>query len=145
MIVLDTNVVSEFMRPDPDAAVLSWIDGLPRREIWTTSITVAEIAAGIALLPGGQRRARLESGLQQALRGFDDRILTFTTSAALRYGAIVGERVRAGRPISIADAQIASIVTLVQATLATRNTKDFEGTGAVTLDPWDDSKRDAQR
>lgn len=137
MIILDTNVISEFMRPIPDAGVLAWIDGLPRGEIWTTSITVAEIAAGISMLPRGQRRTRLESGLQQALRGFDERILSFNTTAALQYGRIVGERIRLGRPISIADAQIAAIAVHAQATVATRNIKDFDGTEVVVFDPWD--------
>lgn len=137
MIILDTNVVSEFMRPKPDAPVLAWLDGMPRGEIWTTSITVAELAAGIAALPSGRRRDRLESGFGHALRGFDGRILDFTAASALQYGAIVSKRSRLGRPISIADAQIAAISTQSQSTLATRNTRDFEGTDVVVFDPWD--------
>lgn len=136
MIILDTNVVSEFMRPQPDASVLAWLDSIPRGAIWTTSITFAELAAGIAALPAGQRRARLERGLDEALRGFEDRILGFTTTTALRYGAVTGRRARLGRPISIADAQIAAICLEAGATLATRNSKDFDGTDVDIIDPW---------
>lgn len=136
MIVLDTNVVSEFMRPRPDASVIAWLDSIPRSEIWTTSITIAELAAGIAVLPAGQRRTGLKKGLDQALRGFEDRILGFATVAALQYGAVISRRARLGRPISIADAQIAAIVIESGATLATRNIKDFDGTEAVVIDPW---------
>lgn len=137
MIVLDTNVVSEFMRPSPDAAVLAWLDGIPRGEVWTTSVTVAEIAAGIAGLPEGKQRTRLQSGFITALRGFDDRILAFTAFTALKYGEIIGHRNRLGRPISIADAQIASIAEHAQATLATRNTRDFDGIDITVVNPWD--------
>ncbi|MEW1962945.1 type II toxin-antitoxin system VapC family toxin [Microbacterium sp. NPDC077644] len=137
MIVLDTNVVSEFMRPSPDATVLAWLDGIPRGEVWTTSVTVAEIAAGIAGLPEGKQRTRLQSGFITALRGFDDRILAFTAVAALKYGEIIGHRNRLGRPISIADAQIASIAEHAQATLATRNTRDFDGIDVTVINPWD--------
>lgn len=137
MIVLDTNVVSEFMRPQPNASVLAWLDSIPRSEIWTTSITVAELAAGIAVLPAGQRRTRLEKGFTQSLRGFDDRILGFTTVAALRYGSVISTRARLGRPISIADAQITAITLESGGTLATRNTKDFDGTELIVIDPWD--------
>lgn len=136
MIVLDTNIVSEFMRPDPAPSALAWLNSIPRGDIWTTSITVAEIAAGIAMLPGGRRRTQLASGFQKATQGFDERILSFTPAAAMQYGTIVGERTRAGRPISIADAQIAAIVKQAQATLATRNTKDFHGTDVEVIDPW---------
>ena len=97
---------------------------------------VAELAAGIAALPARQRRARLENGLDEALRGFEDRILGFTTSTALRYGVVVNKRVRIGRPISITDAQIAAISLEAGAMLATRNTKDFDGTDVSVIDPW---------
>ena len=136
MIVLDTNIVSEFMRADPAPSALAWLNSIPRGDIWTTSITVAEIAAGIAMLPGGRRRTQLASGFQKATQGFDERILSFTPAAAMQYGTIVGKRTRAGRPISIADAQIAAIVKQAQATLATRNTKDFHGTDVEVIDPW---------
>lgn len=145
MIILDTNVVSEFMRPAPDVGVTSWLDSLTRGEIWTTSITVAELAAGIGMLPNGQRRDRLDDALREALHGFGDRILSFTPRTALAYGPIVGTCHQAGRPISIADAQIAAIVATGGATLATRNVKDFDGTGIAVFNPWaSDASPDAQ-
>ena len=136
MIVLDTNVISEFMRPDPSPAVTAWLNAIPRGEIWTTSITVGELAAGIAMLPAGKRRTRLDEAFAVALQGFDTRILSFTPAAALRYGTVVAKRAETGCPISIADAQIAAVVHHAGATLATRNVTDFEATGVRVLDPW---------
>jgi len=136
VIILDTNVVSEFMRANPHAGVIAWADDVPRDELWTSSTTVAEISAGIALLPAGQRKDRLVEGLQQMLALFDGRILPFGTGAALHYGAIIDSRSRAGRPISVADAQIAAIARESGAILATRNTSDFEGVGVELIDPW---------
>ncbi|WP_417512346.1 type II toxin-antitoxin system VapC family toxin [Microbacterium sp.] len=137
MIVLDTNVVSEVMRAEPNSDVVAWLDGLPRGEIWTTTITVGEIAAGIALLPAGIRRTQLADAFHLALDGFDDRILPFTTATALGYGAVIAARTAAGSPISIADAQIAAIVVGSDGTLATRNLSDFVGTGVDLVNPWD--------
>ena len=136
MIVLDTNVVSELMRAEPSPDVIAWLDNFPRDEIWSTSIVVAEIAAGIALLPGGNRRNRLADAFRRALDGFDGRILPFTAVTALGYGDIVAARTAAGRPISIADAQIAAIVAGCGGTIATRNVRDFEGTGIQLVNPW---------
>jgi predicted nucleic acid-binding protein len=136
MIVLDTNVLSELMQPEPHPAVISWLDSLPRSEICTSAITVAEIAAGIAVLPKGRRRARLEHSAGAMLEAFAGRILPFTARAALRYGAIIGARKDRGRPISVADAEIAAIAVDCSGTVATRNTEDFEGTGARIINPW---------
>lgn len=136
MIILDTNVVSEFMRPTPESTVVGWMDDLPRDEVWTTSITVAEISAGIATLPNGVRRKRLIDAFRIAIAGFDERILSFTAHIAMEYGTIVGTRVRAGRPISVPDAQIAAIAHASGAPLATRNLKDFELTGIEAVNPW---------
>lgn len=136
MIVLDTNVVSEFMRPAPDATVLDWLDGVPRGEIWTTTITIAELSAGIAVLPAGVRRDRLETGFGAALNAFGVRILGLTAAPALRYGPIIAARARIGAPISVADALIAAIILDSGATLATRNVRDFADTGIAVIDPW---------
>lgn len=136
MIILDTNVISELMRREPHPGVVAWLDSIPRSDIWTTTITIGELAAGIALLPSGARRTRLEHAVQRMLHEFTGRILSFTPGTALRYGAVVGTRARAGRPISIADAQIAATALEASAIIATRNVKDFEGTGVAILDPW---------
>ncbi|WP_298863557.1 type II toxin-antitoxin system VapC family toxin [uncultured Microbacterium sp.] len=136
MIVLDTNVLSELMQPEPHPAVISWLDSVPRSEVCTSAITVAEIAAGIAVLPKGKRRTRLEQSTEAMLEAFAGRILPFTARAALHYGAIIAARKDLGRPISVADAEIAAIAVDCSGTVATRNIRDFEGTGARIIDPW---------
>lgn len=136
MIVLDTNVVSEFMQPDPDDGVRAWLDGHRATDVWTTAIVVAELSLGIALLPAGTRRRRLTEGFARALDGFGARILHFGAADAIEYGRIVAGRRAAGRPISIGDAQIAAIAVRADAIIATRNVRDFEGTGARVIDPW---------
>lgn len=137
MIILDTKVISELMRAEPHPDVVAWLDEIPRGEIWTTTITVGEIAAGIALLPTGARRKRLADTFELALEGFEERIVSFTTAAAFGYGAIVAARTAAGTPISVADAQIAAIAAVSDGTLATRNLADFVGTGIDLVNPWD--------
>ncbi len=136
MIVLDTNVLSEFMRSRPSERVREWLDGIPEREVWTTTVVIAEIAAGIALLPQGARRRVLAEEFDRMLQLFADRILVFDASAAVEYGTIVAYRARLGRPISIADAQIAAIATVNGAALATRNVTDFDGLAVDLVDPW---------
>lgn len=142
MIVLDTNVLSEFFRPSPDAVVRLWLDAQRRTDLWTTSIVIAELASGVAALPEGRRRLVLQDALDVMLEGFDGRVLSFGVGAAIEYGRIVALRTRIGRPISIADAQIAAVSALAGATLATRNVRDFEGVGVDLVDPWSASTND---
>lgn len=137
MIVVDTNVTSELMRPLPDPAVVAWIRAQPSTEVATTSITVAEISYGIERLPEGHRKNALRGAADQAFSSFADDVLAFDGPAAAVYGVIVTDRERAGVPISGFDAQIASICRAHQATLATRNAKDFAGTGVSLVDPWE--------
>lgn len=134
MIILDTNVISEMMRADPDGEVVAWIERAG--QLHTTAITLAEIDYGIARLPEGSRRDRLAATAAAVFADFDDVILPFDARAARRYGRAVAGRERAGRPITTADAQIASICASRQATLATRNTADFEATGISLFNPW---------
>lgn len=136
MIVLDTNVISELMRSEPNPGMLAWLDAQRRRDLCTTAITVAEIAAGIAVLPAGARRDSLENVAARLFREFNGRIIPFTTNAAPRYGAVINSRAKIGRPISTADAEIAAIAIRADAVIATRNVRDFEGTGARVLNPW---------
>jgi toxin FitB len=138
VIILDTNVLSELTRQVPDEQVLAWLDDQPADEAATTAVTVAEILYGVARLPEGRRKA----GLAKAVRGMLDddlrgRVEPFDATAAAHYAAIVSGRDKGGRPISIADAQIASICRKLRATLATRNARDFEGTGIEVIDPWE--------
>lgn len=136
MIVLDTNVISEFMRPAPDERVTGWLDSIPAQEVWTASLVFAEIAAGIALLPHGARQRRLAEAFDGMRDMFGDQVLQFDTTAAVEYGRIVARRSRAGRPITILDAQIAAVTVVAGGLLATRNSADFAMTEADLIDPW---------
>lgn len=137
MIVLDTNVVSELVRRDPDDGVLRWMDSLDAATIATTAITAAELLYGIARLPAGRRRDLLGEAAHRLIA--DDlggRVEPFDASSAAHYAALVSGREREGRPIGVTEGQIAAICHNLGATLATRNTGDFEGTGIDLIDPW---------
>ncbi len=137
MIVLDTNVVSALMQGEPDPLVVRWLDGLPPESIWTTSVTVFEIRLGLEILAEGRRRRQLEEAFAKSLEeDFEGRALPFDLAAAQAAGRIAAERRRAGRTGEIRDIQIAGIVNIRKATLATRNTRHFEGCGLVLVDPW---------
>ena len=134
MIIIDTNIISEMMREDPDVKIAAWIERVGR--LHTTTVTLAEIDYGIARLPESARRDRLTATAAMVFADFDDVILPFDARAARRYGGIVAGRETAGRPVATADSQIAAICASRQATLATRNTADFEATGISLLNPW---------
>lgn len=137
MIVLDTNVLSELIRQRPAERVVEWVDDQDARTLAISAITVAELLYGVARLADGARKAQLLSAVHALVReDFSDRVLSFDGSAAERYADIAADRERGGRPISAADAQIAAICRSRDATLATRNTRDFEATGIDVLDPW---------
>lgn len=137
MILLDTNVISELMRPSPSAVVLAWMQALSPIDLATTTITVAELRAGLAVLPEGVRRrdllARLETLLQQ---GFGPRIFAFDNAAAGVYGELFAQRQRAGRPVIGFDLLIASVAQSQGFSIATRNVDDFDGCGVAVIDPW---------
>ncbi len=137
MILLDTNVLSELMRPEPARLVTAWVASRPASSQYTTSITQAEILHGILLLPTGRRRTLLRAAAQAMFdEDFRGRVLAFGSDAALPYAQIAAERRRAGRPISHFDAQIAAIARTCGASIATRNVSDFEGCGVTVIDPW---------
>ena len=138
MIILDTNVVAERIRSRPDEKLVRWFDEVPRSEAATTTITVAELRAGAALLPQGRRRANLELFIEDLVEeSLHGRVETFDLPAAARYASVIATGQRAGRPIETADALIAAICISRGAVLATRNTKDFEGLGITLLNPWE--------
>lgn len=134
MIIIDTNVVAEMMRGKPDRNVVAWTD--TAGPLHTTAVTLAEVEYGIARLPDGRRKDQLASAAARVFGEFDDVIVAFDGRAARRYAQIVAYRERSGRPIAAADAQIAAICACQQATLATRNTSDFEATGVKLINPW---------
>jgi toxin FitB len=135
MIVVDTNVVSELMRPSPSAVVVGWVRG-NERELYTTSITLAEIRYGIERLADGRRKELLRSTAEEVFANFAERVLAFDAEAAVAYAMIVSGRDRAGLPIDGFDAQIASICHAHRVALATRNAKNFQDTGIDIIDPW---------
>ncbi|QTX04289.1 type II toxin-antitoxin system VapC family toxin [Agromyces archimandritae] len=137
MIILDTNVISEGFRSRPEPSVIAWMETLVD-EVSITAITLAELLAGVRRLPEGARKAALTAGIDTALDDYRQSaaILAFDDRAAERYADILTIRERAGLPISSADAQIAAICRVHGATLATRNTKDFEKTGVALVNPW---------
>lgn len=137
MIILDTNVISELSRQLPDENLLQWLNSLPNRNVATTAVTAAELFYGVRRLPDGHRKQQLADAIEALLN--DDllgRVEPFTLRAAIEYATVVTRRERLGRPIGMADAQIAAICLTRNATLATRNTKDFEETGVELFNPW---------
>ncbi|MGE0718259.1 MAG: type II toxin-antitoxin system VapC family toxin [Alphaproteobacteria bacterium] len=139
MMVLDTNVLSELLRPTPERSVASWVDRHARSELFTTSINQAEIVYGLELLPAGRRRSRIEQAIADIFAiDFAGRILPFDSAAAIEFGALAAERRRGGRPIGIADAQIAAIARVWNAPVITRDVADFTGVGATVINPWSD-------
>jgi len=137
MIILDTNVLSELMRPKPSARVTAWVAKQRAAELFTTSITEAEIFYGIELLAKGKRREGLltaaEAMFAEDLAG---RIFGFESDAAPVFSTIAAHRRALGKPISHADAQIAAIAQVRGAKLATRNLADFDDCGLDVVDPW---------
>jgi predicted nucleic acid-binding protein len=137
LIVLDTNVVSETLRPAPSQKVLDWMRAEPFVALFITTITEAELLYGVALLPDGRRRRGLEAAILPILTDdFMGRILPFDSAAAREFGDIAAGRRRIGRPISEPDARIAAIARSRGASVATRNASDFADCGLEIIDPW---------
>ena len=136
MIFLDTNVVSETLKKAPDEAVIAWLVRFDA-ELALPTVTIAEIAFGIAKVRPDQRADRLEQGLLDWRRRCADRIFGFTEEAAIAYGDIMGEATRKGRGMSAPDGMIAAIARINGGRLATRNRKDFETAGLNLISPWE--------
>jgi toxin FitB len=135
--VLDTNVLSEVMRLEPVAHVVEWVDEQEVDALSITAVTAAELLFGVARLPEGARKRELSFAVRALIReDFAGRVLPFDAEAADHYAELVAGREGQGRPVSTADAQIAAICRARRATLATRNTRDFEATGVELVDPW---------
>ncbi len=137
MIILDTNVLSEALKPLPSEAVLSWLSVQEQLAVFTTTITVAEVLYGIEVLPLGKRRSRLLGLIERLFaEEFQDRVLPFDEKAAYLFPKIVAGRENIGRPIAQFDAMIASIARAWRGTIATRNTGDFEDCSIQIVNPW---------
>ena len=137
MFVMDTNVASELMRPEPASTVAAWIAERDADELFLTAVSEAELLYGVAIMPAGTRRSTLETAMARWLDlGFADRILPFDSAAARAYAEIAAVRRRTGRPMGEADCQIAAISRSRGAVLVTRNVRDFEDTGIDVVNPW---------
>lgn len=138
MYLLDTNVLSEFMRPNPSIKVVEWLDAQNLSELYISSISQAEILLGITLLDDGKRKKALAiKALDMFEQDFLNRCLYFNIQAAKHYAEVIVQRRRQGLPTSVEDAQIAGIALANNCTLVTRNTKDFESVLSLNIvNPW---------
>jgi toxin FitB len=137
MIILDTNVLSELMRQEPDLSVVHWLDRQPSSSVWTTSITLMELRSGLGSLPAGKRRARMIQELEAVLtEEIEERYASFDAAAAEQAAMLIAERKLRGRPVDLRDTMIAGIVLSRHAAIATRNTADFCDLGSSVVNPW---------
>jgi len=137
VILLDTNVVSEPMRPEPDRNVLGWLDAQAAESLYLSTVSLAELLLGIESLPVGKRRKAIAAALDNRIIAlFGERIVPFDTRAAETYPRIVIRARRHGHPIAVADAQIAAIAASRQFSMATRDVAPFEAAGIPVINPW---------
>ena len=137
MIILDTNVVSEPLKPAPEPAVLDWLNAQEPQTLYLTTVNLAELFAGLETMPAGRRRTELGHALAgQMMPLFEGRILAFDRQAAQAFARIIASAQAAGNPISFADGAIAAIASVHGFMLATRNVRDFKGTGVEIFNPW---------
>jgi predicted nucleic acid-binding protein len=134
VILLDTNVISGMMRSNIDPPLAGWLSSLGADNLAISSVTIAEIAYGLSLLPDGRRRTQLMTSIDRLINALD--VLDFNRSMAERSGAFRAVRAAAGRPVSLADSMIGATAAEAGARLATRNIRDFEGLGLSLVDPW---------
>ncbi len=138
MILLDTNVISELMRPKPDPGVLAWADGLDPEAVAITAMNEAEILHGLARLPAGQRQVQLRQSWEALVAElFSGRIWPFTSEAAHWYAELLRQRERLARPMATADAVIAATALAHGVPLATRDVHDYAAIGLTLINPWD--------
>ena len=137
MILLDTNVVSEPLRPTPGARVVEWIDAQALETLFLSAITVAELRAGVALLPAGKRRAGLQENLEtRVLPLFADRVLSFDLGCTEAYAKLMAKARASGLAVASADGYIAAIAAANGLTVATRDTGPFDAAGVAVINPW---------
>jgi predicted nucleic acid-binding protein len=138
MIILDSNVISALMRPNPEEDVIRWLNNQARNSIWTSSVTVFEIEFGLQTMPAGKRQAAMAASFQNWLQNVvQERIANFDNAAAVCAAELAAARQKRGRPGELRDTMIAGIVVASHAKLATRNVKHFEDIAASIVNPWD--------
>jgi predicted nucleic acid-binding protein len=139
MLMLDTNILSEIMRSEPERKVVEWIVSQPSDELFTAAVCQAEILSGLAVMPSGRRRFDLEEAARAMfVDDFDGRVLPFDTEAAVAYAEVFAARRKAGRPSGTVDLMLAAIARVRGASVVTRNVVDFEGLGVAIVNPWDE-------
>jgi hypothetical protein len=136
MILLDTNVISEAMKPAPERAVRDWLDAQTAETLFLSSVTIAELSFGIAALPKGRRKDNLTAALEGLLALFAARILPFDTAAAQRYGELAAKARIAGRGFPTPDGYIAAIAATQGFVVASRDASAFAGAGLKVINPW---------
>lgn len=139
MIILDTNVISEPLRPTPESLVVRWIDGQAPETLYLSAVTIAELRFGLASLPAGKRRSRLQESLEtQILPLFAGRVLAFDLPASEAYGRLMAKARAAGLAISAADGYIAATAAASGMIVATRDVSPFQATGLSVINPWEE-------
>lgn len=136
MIILDTNVVSEMMKPEPHPTVWAWLNGQTAETLYLSSVTLAEILFGIAALPAGKRKDRLAQVLDGLMALFRDRVLPFDAEAARRYAELALKARNNGKGLPLADGYIAAIASSREFVVASRDTRPYEAAGILFIDPW---------
>lgn len=136
MILLDTNVVSEAMKPEPHTSVRDWLDAQAAETLFLSSVTVAELMFGIGALPKGKRKDRLATTLDGVMELFEPRILPFDTQAARRYADLAVKARKAGKGFPTPDGYIAAIAAAHGFAVASRDTAAFAAAGLTVIDPW---------
>ena len=137
MIILDTNIISEMMKPSPSRNVILWLDQQETTRLYITTITIAEIAYGLNSLPVGNRKNLLSEAFSKTiLTAFENRIFSFDEPDAYLYGKIMADRKIRGRPLSVPDGQISAIARSRGCTVATRNLTDFADCGINVVNPF---------
>ena len=136
MIVVDTNVISESIRTDPDPSVRAWLNRQVPSTLYVSTVTVAELLTGVEMLADGNRKDVLRAAVAEALHLFDGRVLAFDVEAAHALAAIAATTRSAGRPVSMADGQIAATALSRGFEVATRDTTPFVAVGVPVIDPW---------
>jgi len=136
MIILDSNVISEIMRPRPEARVIAWLDRQPRLSIWVTTISIFEVRFGLLAMPLGKRRDAYSQSFENLLSRIDQRVAAFDVEAAEHASSLMASRKIKGLLRESRDTMIAGIVLAHRAVLATRNLRDFDDLAATVVDPW---------
>jgi predicted nucleic acid-binding protein len=136
MILLDTNVISEAMKPAPERALRAWLDAQAAETLFLSSVTIAELSFGIAALPKGRRKDNLTAALDGVVQLFAERILAFDTAAARHYGVLAAKARAAGKGFPTPDGYIAAIAAALGFVVATRDASAFAAAGLKVINPW---------